>query len=211
MASTKSSSSSSSGGRSRAAGKSKRSAGSQTTTDHETIRRWCEERGGRPAAVGRTRGKNDVGLLRLDFPGYSGEGELQPISWDQFFEKFDREELALVFQESTAGGQKSNFNKLVSRASDKTAGRGGARKSAGGKKSGGSRPGTASRKSNTAKRAPSSGKSADRASKKSGGAARGDRPGTATRKGKADSQGKPGARRGTSSKSRATSRGRKGE
>jgi hypothetical protein len=51
----------------------------------------------------------------LDFPGYSGEGTLEPISWDQWFEAFDRHNLALVYEQKTAGGQKSNFNKLVSR------------------------------------------------------------------------------------------------
>ena len=47
--------------------------------------------------------------------GYSGEGKLEEISWEEFFEKFDEQELALVYQEKTADGKKSNFNKLVSR------------------------------------------------------------------------------------------------
>ena len=64
-----------------------------------------------------TGGKNDIGMIRLDFPGYTGEGKLTPISWDEWFEKFDEQELALVSQETTADGEKSNFNKLVSRES----------------------------------------------------------------------------------------------
>jgi hypothetical protein len=89
---------------------------SKVTTDHEEIRRWVEERGGRPAVVKSTRGKGDeTGILRIDFPGYSGEGSLEPISWEEFFEKFDREGLAFVYQEETASGQKSNFNKIVKR------------------------------------------------------------------------------------------------
>jgi hypothetical protein len=51
----------------------------------------------------------------LDFPGYSGEDTLEPISWDAWFEAFDKHNLALVYEEKTASGQKSNFNKLVSR------------------------------------------------------------------------------------------------
>ena len=54
-------------------------------------------------------------MIRLDFPGFSGENSLQEISWDEFFEAFDNNGLALVYQEKTAGGQKSNFSKLVSR------------------------------------------------------------------------------------------------
>jgi hypothetical protein len=86
------------------------------TTHHDFIRRWVEERGGRPAKVkGTERGAADVGMLRIDFPGYSGEGKLESISWDEFFEKFEQSKLAFVYEEHTTGGQKSNFNKLVSR------------------------------------------------------------------------------------------------
>jgi hypothetical protein len=88
---------------------------SETTTDHEEIRKWAEDRGAKPACVRGTGAKNDVGMLRLDFPGYTGEDKLQPISWDDWFEKFDERKLALVYQEETADGEKSNFNKLISR------------------------------------------------------------------------------------------------
>src|SRR5438270_8045861 len=97
---------------------------SRVTTDHNEIRRWAEERGARPASVRGTGGNDDVGILRLDFPGYSGQDSLQHIEWDEFFEKFDEQGLALLHQESTAGGGKSNFNKLVSRETAQQAERG---------------------------------------------------------------------------------------
>lgn len=81
----------------------------KTTTDHDEIRRWAEARGGKPAAVARTGKGGDPGILRIDFPGFSGEGSLRPIAWDQFFEWFDKNELALLYR------QKDRFNKLVSR------------------------------------------------------------------------------------------------
>src|SRR3954467_13535524 len=84
-------------------------------TDHEEIRKWIEARGGRPAHVRRTGGGDDIGMIRIDFPGYSGEQSLEHISWDDWFSKFDENNLALVYQDSTAGGQKSNFNKLIGR------------------------------------------------------------------------------------------------
>jgi len=93
------------------------SSSSFTTTDHDEIRRWAEERGAKPAAVKNTETKDDVGIIRLDFPGYSGEGTLEEISWEDFFEKFEESQLALVVQETTADGKKSNFNKLVRRES----------------------------------------------------------------------------------------------
>lgn len=88
---------------------------SKTTHNHDDIRKWAEARGGKPTHVKGTGGKDDPGILRIDFPGYSGEGKLEPISWEEFFEKFDEQNLALVYQEKTADGKQSNFNKLVSR------------------------------------------------------------------------------------------------
>lgn len=69
-----------------------------------------------------TGGKTDTGMIRLDFPGYSGEESLQPVSWDDWFEKFDESNLSLLVQDKTSGGQKSNFNKLVSRETAMAAG-----------------------------------------------------------------------------------------
>jgi len=86
-------------------------------TDHEEIRQWAEERGASPACVRGTGGKGDVGMLRLDFPGWSGEESLEHIAWDEWFERFDERNLALMVQDTTAGGETSNFNKLVSRQS----------------------------------------------------------------------------------------------
>src|SRR5512142_811507 len=84
-------------------------------TDHQEIRRWAEERGATPACVRGTGGEGDIGMLRLDFPGYSGENSLTEISWDEWFQKFDERGLALLFQGTTARGEKSNFNKIIAR------------------------------------------------------------------------------------------------
>lgn len=88
---------------------------SRTTTDHDEIRRWAEARGAKPACVKGTGGDGDPGMIRLDFPGYSGSESLQHISWDEWFEAFDANGLALVYQDRTADGARSNFNKLIAR------------------------------------------------------------------------------------------------
>jgi anaerobic selenocysteine-containing dehydrogenase len=62
-----------------------------------------------------TGGRKGAGVLRIDFPGYSGEGSLQEISWDEFFEKFDREGLGFLHQDKLKNGRTSRFFKLVSR------------------------------------------------------------------------------------------------
>lgn len=88
---------------------------SRTTTDHDQIREWAEARGATPSRVKGTGSGDDPGMIRLDFPGFSGEGSLEEISWEDWFQAFDDNDLALVYQEATASGERSNFNKLIAR------------------------------------------------------------------------------------------------
>src|SRR5450755_2676813 len=87
----------------------------KTTINHTTIKKWAEARGGKPVAVKRTERDGDVGLLRIDFPGYSGAESLEEITWDAFFKQFDEKQLALLYQEQTSSGEESRFFKLVRR------------------------------------------------------------------------------------------------
>ena len=88
-------------------------AGSKTTTDHEEIRRWVEERGGRPAHVSGTGSDDDPGVLRINFdePGGDDDDRLQEIGWEAWFQAFDENELAFLYQDE----RDSRFNKLISR------------------------------------------------------------------------------------------------
>jgi len=81
----------------------------KTTTDHDEIRKWSEERGGRPSIV-KTNGEG--GILRIDFQ--EPDENLEPISWDEFFRIFEERKLAFLYQEEISG-KKSRFNKLVDR------------------------------------------------------------------------------------------------
>ena len=83
------------------------------TTDHDEIRRWVESRGGKPAAVSATGSGDDPGILRINFdePGGDDDAGLEEISWDEWFQAFDDNNL--VFLYSDEGD--SRFNKLVSR------------------------------------------------------------------------------------------------
>ena len=86
----------------------------KTTTNHNEIQQWVEERGGRPAIVKGTESR-DSALLRIDYPGYSGEDTLEAIEWDEFFEIFDENKLAFLCQDRTADGGLSRFSKFVER------------------------------------------------------------------------------------------------
>ena len=85
------------------------------TQDHAKIRKWAEARGGKPTMVAATRNPEDGGILRIDFPGFSGEGSLEEISWGEFFRIFDDKNLALIYQEKTHQGEPSRFCRFVYR------------------------------------------------------------------------------------------------
>jgi hypothetical protein len=84
----------------------------QALIDHDRIREWAEARGGAPASVRGTGRAGDPGLLRIDMAGGAGNESLQRISWDDWFRKFDAQQLALVIDDAD---RPSTFNKLVSR------------------------------------------------------------------------------------------------
>src|SRR5437879_3934043 len=98
---------------------SRSSSSSSVTTNHQEIRRWAEERGGVPAMVADTGSEDEPSIVRIDFPG-GAEDSLQSISWDEFLKKFDEKNLEFVYQDSTATGKLSRFNKFVDRGSTRS-------------------------------------------------------------------------------------------
>ena len=89
---------------------------SHVLTDHETIRRWAEARGAKPARVnpGReaTLSYTDDPIC-LQIPGASADGVCELITWHEWFRKFDEHDLALLIE--NAHRQPSTFNRLVKR------------------------------------------------------------------------------------------------
>jgi hypothetical protein len=90
---------------------SEKTSEAKTTRDHDKIRRWAEERGGKPSAVADTMSPGDPGILRLDFD--PKDRKLDVLTWGEFFEKFDESELTFLYQEETADGKKSRFHKFI--------------------------------------------------------------------------------------------------
>lgn len=83
----------------------------ETTTDHDTIRKWAEKHGGKPAAVESTHSGDDVGIIRVMFPDapQSEHDNLVEIDWEEFFREFDERELALLYDPN------GRFSKIVGR------------------------------------------------------------------------------------------------
>ncbi len=142
---------------------------SKTTQDHDEIRQWAEARGGKPAEVASTERNGQTGILRIEFPGavHANDSALKEISWEDFFEKFDASGLALVYQEQTAEGATSNFNKLVHPENvSVSAKKGGAKKSAA-KKAAPAKKSVAAKKSTAAKKSSAPAKKSAVPAKKS--------------------------------------------
>src|SRR3954462_2920947 len=88
-------------------------ARAQATTDHQVIRRWIETHKGHPSVVRATEGTRagSAGILRADFE--PAEESLEEISWDDFFDTFDSNNLAFLYQDE----KQSRFHKFVNRDS----------------------------------------------------------------------------------------------
>ena len=85
---------------------------SRTLVNHDEIRQWVEDRGGKPAVVEGTEAGGSA-LLRVDFG--DADEKLQEISWEEFFRIFEGSDLAFVCQDTTKDGDTSRFFKFVSR------------------------------------------------------------------------------------------------
>ena len=60
------------------------------TADHAEIRRWVEEHGGYPGLVEAADGRERLAVA------FDAEDERR-LSWEEFFERFDRESLAFAY------------------------------------------------------------------------------------------------------------------
>jgi hypothetical protein len=73
-------------------------ADNKSTTDHEKIRRWAEERGGRPALA--VEHQDQPLGLRIEFPeDRDTQAGLLLISWEEFFQKFDEDNLVFLYRD----------------------------------------------------------------------------------------------------------------
>jgi len=77
------------------------------TADHAEIRRWVEEHGGYPGLVEAADGRDRLAIA------FEGDDD-GAVSWDEFFERFDRESLAFAY-DPEGNGEATATAKLVSR------------------------------------------------------------------------------------------------
>ena len=81
---------------------------SRRITAHEEIRQWAALRQAVPAEV--FPGQEGLPTVRFMFlDGSPNQPELTPISWEDFFLKFDREGLVLACEENRSGEPKKSY------------------------------------------------------------------------------------------------------
>lgn len=90
-----------------------------STRDHLLIRRWAEQRQAEPAtgeatSTGATVRVADGGAgVRFNFPG---QGTFRPISWEEWFENFDRHGCAFVYDNDLPDARPSMRYRIVKAA-----------------------------------------------------------------------------------------------
>ena len=75
----------------------------EPTRDHDEIRRWAETHDGVPAEVIPFKFDGQPSILHFLFgKAKAGTPELRPITWEDFFARFDLLNLSLCFDEEFA-------------------------------------------------------------------------------------------------------------
>lgn len=86
----------------------------KATTSLSVIKKWAEQRGGRPAWVKHTS-KKEGSLLRIQFPETISEREVEIVPWDVWYEVFLNSKMEFQYQDRTLAGEKSYRFKLIDR------------------------------------------------------------------------------------------------
>lgn len=81
------------------------------TIDHDLVRSWAEARDARPS---RFEGMSKPSPLRFDL-GPPDAGLIE-MSWEEFFEEFERDNLAFYYRDMAPTGEHDDLHGFVSRA-----------------------------------------------------------------------------------------------
>ena len=80
----------------------------RSTSNHDEIRKWAEAHNALPAEFASTSHDGEPRILGFILPAQP-PGDLEKVSWEQFFAVFDMTGLALVYRQ----GDGSNFYEIV--------------------------------------------------------------------------------------------------
>jgi len=96
---------------------------SKTTRDHDEIRKWAESHGAVPSEVASTETDGEPGILRFQFPKakQKNDDRLQEIPWEDFFRKFDENNLELVTRSGLRTAARATSTSWCIRRAEKAA------------------------------------------------------------------------------------------
>jgi hypothetical protein len=85
------------------------------TSDPQVIRRWAAARAGQPAIMpSHEKNATTAAVPHIVFPADAYLNSYTTISWQELFDRMQREALVFVYQEKTASGSLSHFCRFVS-------------------------------------------------------------------------------------------------
>lgn len=82
----------------------------KTTTNHTEIKNWAQEHNGVPAVIKDTEEGSGAGVLRIHFDN-SDDSNFKQVSWSEFFDTFDKKDLAFLYQDE----KDSTFHKFINK------------------------------------------------------------------------------------------------
>ncbi len=86
-----------------------------STINHKEIKLWADERKGKPSMLTDPDPEASNLILRFYFRKNTNGEDLKEISWDKFFETFEKNKLSFVYKHDNYGGNNSNFHRFVFR------------------------------------------------------------------------------------------------
>lgn len=87
----------------------------RVTTKPDNIKRWAQKREGHPAHIKGITDGLDRGGLYITFDGTVPDIDIEPISWDEFFNIFTANKLAFLYRTTTRTGTISKFYMFIHR------------------------------------------------------------------------------------------------
>ncbi len=86
----------------------------QITDNLETIKKWAEERYGKPAFVQGIINEANAGeMMRIKFPGERTQESLKDVSWEVFFDIFEENNFDFLYLQEGPDGNQSLEYKFV--------------------------------------------------------------------------------------------------
>ena len=83
-----------------------------STRDLDTIRKWVDQRCGKPVKSTFRSKKNDlIDLIEIHFDE-NEESIFTSISWEEWHEVFKKHNLNFIYREKTSNGKESRFYKI---------------------------------------------------------------------------------------------------